>query len=1140
MKRPTSRRRLRSTRKLRAEALEARYALATYTINLLGDSPDADPGDGVCDVDLATPGEQVTLAAAAQCINADGGGNVLFGIDGTFGGATFTAAVNLDGQQHNVDLNNGLLNLNAGGSVTNLKLAHGGLVITGNNASVQNNLFTAPTQGEALRILGNGATVKTNSSTSGAFIIQGNGATLQTNALSQAGVRIAGDTNTILSNSIYQSPTTGVTIVGSNNRVEANQIGSDGTNDLGNTTDGVLIDGTTLASATNVVVNNLISGNGGNGIVVRGSLASANRLEGNKLGTSSTGTAAIANSLNGILIEDSSNNVIGGTAANTGNLISGNTQSGVKIVGTTSLANSLQSNIIGLNAGGGGVLANGGDGVTISGAKTTAVGVTGGGNIIGGNLGHGIQLSNGATGNLIRAAIIGSNINSQTGLGNQGDGIRIDNATDNDIDGTISRNFIVGNGGAGVFITGNGATLNLVAVNSIGLAPSNGVLANAQGGVTITGGASQNIIGGKAEKRNFISGNGQWGVAIQNASNNQVSGNFIGTNVNGNGAFGANNQPVGVLIAAAATNNLVGVNATGDANLISGNQGHGIEIRGLGTNSNSLIGNVVGLAGDIIAAVSNTGYGILVHDQAAQNNIGNPVQGQASIIAANILGNIAITEQATQNQVRNNIIGFSPSNGGIYSSTQGFGVLIDNANSNTIGDPTGGFVNFIRGHQVAGIRVQNGATLNRLQGNSIVANGDLGISLAPYLADLPRQAVIRQVTLSGTTATVITEVKAPANTTVRVDFYANQAADASGFGEGQLPLAFGTVQVPASGVAQFQFALTITDSSYKFVTAVLTDAAGTTYNFSRAVATTHIVTAITSLVSSTPTNDVQPITLTATLQAASGTPTGNVEFYDGDTLLGTSTIDANRQAKLTAQFAQGQRTITAIYKGTSTNAGMISTPLAITVVQGPPNMPPVANNDTPSVLEDGSVVINVLANDTDPDGGSIIPSTVVITQQPTHGTATVNATTGQITYTPNTNYDGQDTLRYTVKDNRNGTSNAALVTITVTDIPEPWHNKARPADVDNDGFITPSDAAFVITALNTPGAGTLPTPTPGSHPPPFVDVDGDNFLTPLDAALVITALNAAGNGEGEPTDQAMMYYYWLTSAAHASQEQRDE
>jgi hypothetical protein len=201
----------------------------------------------------------------------------------------------------------------------------------------------------------------------------------------------------------------------------------------------------------------------------------------------------------------------------------------------------------------------------------------------------------------------------------------------------------------------------------------------------------------------------------------------------------------------------------------------------------------------------------------------------------------------------------------------------------------------------------------------------------------------------------------------------------------------------------------------------------------------------------------------------------------------------------------------------------MATPLVVNVVPGPANVPPVANNDNASVPEDDAVVINVLSNDVDPDGGTLLPSTVTITQPPQHGTATVNPANGTITYTPSTNYDGPDSFRYTVTDNRGGVSNAALVSITVTDIPEPWHNKARPLDVDNDGVLSPVDAVLIINQINARGAGALPTPAPGNPPTEFVDVDGDNFLTPVDVQLVINAINAGVSvgGEGEPDELEM-------------------
>ena len=48
-----------------------------------------------------------------------------------------------------------------------------------------------------------------------------------------------------------------------------------------------------------------------------------------------------------------------------------------------------------------------------------------------------------------------------------------------------------------------------------------------------------------------------------------------------------------------------------------------------------------------------------------------------------------------------------------------------------------------------------------------------------------------------------------------------------------------------------------------------------------------------------------------------------------------------------------------------------------------------------------------------------------------HGTTSVNPTTGAITYTPASNYTGPDSFTYKVKDNSGADSNVATVSITV-------------------------------------------------------------------------------------------------------------
>ncbi len=78
------------------------------------------------------------------------------------------------------------------------------------------------------------------------------------------------------------------------------------------------------------------------------------------------------------------------------------------------------------------------------------------------------------------------------------------------------------------------------------------------------------------------------------------------------------------------------------------------------------------------------------------------------------------------------------------------------------------------------------------------------------------------------------------------------------------------------------------------------------------------------------------------------------------------------------------------------------------------NNPPDAQNDTITINEDSVVVIAVLLNDTDPDN-NINPAAVTILNGPFNGTASVD-TLGNITYTPNANYFGNDSIQYAVCD----------------------------------------------------------------------------------------------------------------------------
>ncbi|MEC4091728.1 Ig-like domain-containing protein [Pseudoalteromonas rubra] len=90
---------------------------------------------------------------------------------------------------------------------------------------------------------------------------------------------------------------------------------------------------------------------------------------------------------------------------------------------------------------------------------------------------------------------------------------------------------------------------------------------------------------------------------------------------------------------------------------------------------------------------------------------------------------------------------------------------------------------------------------------------------------------------------------------------------------------------------------------------------------------------------------------------------------------------------------------------------------------------PTTVNDTATTNEDEAVTFNLLSNDSDPEGDMVASSAAIVTQ-PTKGSVSIE--NGVVTYTPNTNANGQDTFTYTVKDAALNTSSEATATVTIT------------------------------------------------------------------------------------------------------------
>ncbi|MFO0813068.1 MAG: Ig-like domain-containing protein [Gemmatales bacterium] len=146
--------------------------------------------------------------------------------------------------------------------------------------------------------------------------------------------------------------------------------------------------------------------------------------------------------------------------------------------------------------------------------------------------------------------------------------------------------------------------------------------------------------------------------------------------------------------------------------------------------------------------------------------------------------------------------------------------------------------------------------------------------------------------------------------------------------------------------------------------------------------------------------------------------------------------------------------------------GHTSSEAAVTLTITPVNDLPIAVNDTATVAEGGTVSIPVAANDSDPDGTLNLAS-ILITQLPAHGTATVNSN-GTVTYVHNGTETTTDTFKYTIKDNSGFASEAATVNITITPVND------APVAVNDTATVEQGSSVIIPVSTNdTDADGTI-------------------------------------------------------------------
>jgi hypothetical protein len=625
---------------------------------------------------------------------------------------------------------------------------------------------------------------------------------------------------------------------------------------LPNITDPVVLDGTTepgfnaLSPQPMIQLNGLYAGGGvagltltGNNNVVRGLaidrfngpgiliLGNGNQVQDNYVGLDLSGSVAEGNGGIGIDITNgASNNLIGGSSAGQGNVVSANGSDGIQITGPSTGYNVVQGNFVGTNASGTAALGNALSGVAmfndtgnnvVGGAAGANLGgrLAGAGNLISGNASDGVFLGNygsgGAFNNQVQDNYIGTDVTGTIALGNLDVGVKLqDGASNNLIGGTSAGmgNVVAASSSDGIQITGSSTDDNVVQGNFVGTnVTGTAALGNGFAGVALFNAAQYNLIGGTVGANiggrlsgagNLISGNGTDGVFLGNfgsggAEQNQVQGNYIGTDVNGTAALGNGAQGVEFN---SAFDNLIGGATAAAGNVIAASGQNGV-LAQISSNGNVVQGNLIGTS-VTGAALGNTDAGV----SAVTNSDNDQLLGNT--IDANTAG-VSLDASISGWLIQGNVI----ANNGYSASPGNSGVIIAGGQGNGVRG------NDIYGNAFLGIDLGNdGVTLNNSEGHSGPNN----------FQNFP---VLTSVSTQNGSATVQGILTSTPNTAFTLDFFANSTYGLGGFGQGQTYLGSTTVTTDASGNANFSFTAALVPGE-TVLTATATDPNNNTSEFS--------------------------------------------------------------------------------------------------------------------------------------------------------------------------------------------------------------------------------------------------------------------------------------------------------------------
>ncbi|MBX3292164.1 MAG: right-handed parallel beta-helix repeat-containing protein [Acidobacteria bacterium] len=643
-------------------------------VNVTNDLPDNSPANGICDVDLSTPGLQCSLRGAIQTAQAMTGPKVIhFAIPG--------------GGPHTITLGSEL-----------------------------------PTITKPIQFAGN-----TQPGFTGTPLIQVTGNGVRNNCLN---LGVGSNASEVKGLSLTRCQV-GLNIQSNNTQVESSYFGvtpaGAPAGALGDQTKGIRVAGTGNRIGSTAGNGNVL---GNNGTAISLESGSGNAVLGNWIGVPESPGPATPNNI-GIKIQNSTANQIGNGSGPGLNAVANNVNADIDI-GAGAVGNDLNMNLIGLS------FIGGGSPTTYARQTGVAIGSGAAENVVRSNIIGGYTQTAAAVGvrikpdagaaNDIRQNFIGLVPETLTNIGNSyGVAIFADGQN-------IENNTIGFSAESGIFAAPeaessnpvvNGNTINQ---NKIGVSTEGESFPNAKFGIHLTGSANANAV-----DQNIVANSGVAGIALtEGPDGNTVEGNFVGLTVdttefsNPIGIWLRNasnnevhdnevdNNPIGILLGTD-----IGFGDTNPAALTTE-----FLVNREGTSPTETTGNQLG--GNFVAGGT---IGIAIGDDTVGNTVGPPSRsfnvitkvtdavGGIGLLVGTV--NAATTPQrfSRQNTVQRTMLGFNPRN--LAISGNRVGMKISGAFQNIIGGATEENAVFICGSSQDGLVAADRTTENTIRINKI-------------------------------------------------------------------------------------------------------------------------------------------------------------------------------------------------------------------------------------------------------------------------------------------------------------------------------------------------------------------------------------------------------------------------------------